>query len=67
MSYCNGNCKYLNQKKHKCELTGEKLIYMKWKNGIEFIAHEHLGFCKEDIKQVGSMSDAEECEDYETN
>lgn len=24
MSYCDGTCKYLNTRKHKCELTGEK-------------------------------------------
>ena len=24
MSYCDGICKYLNARKHKCELTGEK-------------------------------------------
>lgn len=28
MSYCDGTCKYLNTKKHKCELTGEKLAYV---------------------------------------
>lgn len=54
MSYCNGNCKYLNHKKHKCELTGEKLIYMKWKNGIEFVAHEHFGFCEEETKEASN-------------
>lgn len=27
--YCDGRCQYLNECKHKCELTGEKLTYMK--------------------------------------
>lgn len=31
MNYCDGICKYLNTRKHKCELTGEKLAYM---NGV---------------------------------
>lgn len=49
MSYCNGLCKYLNQKKHKCEKTGERLTYIKFGNcSIDFIAHEHKGFCEED-------------------
>ena len=28
MSYCDGTCEHLNARKHKCELTGEKLTYM---------------------------------------
>ena len=23
--YCDGRCQYLNERKHKCELTGEKI------------------------------------------
>lgn len=48
MSYCDGTCKYLNARKHKCELTGEKLTYMKWILGIEYLVHEHRGFCEKD-------------------
>ena len=48
MSYCDGTCKYLNARKHKCELTGEKLTYMKWSRGIEYSVHEHRGFCEKD-------------------
>lgn len=48
MSYCDGTCKYLNTRKHKCELTGEKLTYMKWIRGIEYSVHEHRGFCEKD-------------------
>ena len=48
MSYCDGTCKYLNTRKHKCELTGEKLTYMKQSCGIEYSVHEHRGFCEKD-------------------
>ncbi len=48
MSYCDGTCKYLNTRKHKCELTGEKLAYMKWSRGIEYSVHEQRGFCEKD-------------------
>lgn len=49
MSYCDGTCKYLNARKHKCELTGEKLTYMKYSSTvIEYSVHEHRGFCKKD-------------------
>jgi hypothetical protein len=48
MSYCDGTCKYLNARKHKCELTGEKLAYMKQSCGIEYSVHEHRGFCEKD-------------------
>ena len=49
MGYCDGLCKYLNEKKHKCEKTGEKLTYIKWSGAgaISCIAHEHRGFCEE--------------------
>lgn len=40
MSYCNGLCEHLNEKRHKCELTGEKLTYIKGWRGI---THEHRG------------------------
>lgn len=48
MSYCNGVCEHLNEKKHKCELTGEKLTYMKVKGSISYTVHEHVGFCEKD-------------------
>lgn len=48
MSYCDGTCKYLNTIKHKCELTGEKLTYMKCSGAIEYSVHEHRGFCEKD-------------------
>lgn len=48
--YCDGTCKYLNERKHKCELTGEKLSYMKQTGSLSFTVHEHRGFCKEDSK-----------------
>lgn len=48
MSYCDGICEYLNKRKHKCELTGEKLTYMKRSCGIEYSVHEHRGFCEKD-------------------
>lgn len=46
--YCNGTCKYLNERKHKCELTGEKLSYMKQAGSLSFAVHEHRGTCKGD-------------------
>ena len=45
---CNGTCKYLNERKHKCELTGEKLSYMKQTGSLSFTVHEHRGICKGD-------------------
>lgn len=49
MGYCDELCKYLNEKKHKCEKTGEKLTYIKYSGGISFTAHEHSGFCEEAV------------------
>lgn len=46
--YCNGTCKYLNERKHKCELTGQKLSYMKQTGSLSFTVHEHRGICKGD-------------------
>lgn len=51
MSYCKGDCKYLDKNKHKCTLTGEKLTYMKQSGSIAFEVHEHNGFCKENDKK----------------
>lgn len=54
MSCCNGLCKYLDERKHKCELTGEKLAYVK---GWWGTTHEHRGFLdcdKEDAESEGS-------------
>lgn len=48
MSYCDGTCEYLNKRKHKCELTGEKLAYMKYSGAIEYSVYEHRGFCEKD-------------------
>ena len=42
--YCDGRCQYLNERKHKCELTGEKLTYMKQTGSISFFVHEHRDF-----------------------
>lgn len=44
--YCDGRCQYLNEREHKCELTGEKLTYMKQTGSISFSVHEHRGVCK---------------------
>lgn len=44
--YCDGRCQYLNERKHKCELTREKLTYMKQTGSISFSVHEHIGVCK---------------------
>jgi hypothetical protein len=52
MSYCDGNCKHLNDKKHKCELTGEKLTFMKYKGAVSFSVNEHRGFCKFDNPEL---------------
>lgn len=47
--YCDGQCKNLDEKKHKCKLTGEKLSYVRYgKKGAEFIVHEHNGVCVQD-------------------
>lgn len=47
--YCDGLCKNLNEKKHICNLTGEKLSFMrKGKRGSGFTIHEHDGICEQD-------------------
>lgn len=46
--YCDGRCKHLDAKKHKCNLTGEKLAYMR---GSGFIVHEHSGLCANDTDE----------------
>lgn len=51
MSYCDGNCEHLNEKKHKCGLTGEKLTFMKYDGGISYEAHEHRGFCEKEKEE----------------
>ncbi len=50
--YCNGTCKYLNERKHKCELTGEKLSYMKQAGSLSFTVHEHREICKFDNHEL---------------
>ena len=44
--YCNETCKYLNERKHKCELTGERLSHMKPTGSLSFVVYEHKGICK---------------------
>lgn len=51
MSYCDGNCEYLNKRKHKCELSGEKLTYMRQTGSISFEVHEHRGFCEKESEE----------------
>ena len=48
MSYCKGECEYLNCKTHTCELTGEKLTYMKQTGLVSFTVHEHEGICEKE-------------------
>lgn len=50
--YCNGTCKYLNERKHKCELTGEKLSHMKQAGSLSFAVHEHREICKFDNPEL---------------
>ena len=50
--YCNGTCQYLNECKRKCDLTGEKLSYMKQTGSVSFTVYEHTGICKGDEKNV---------------
>lgn len=45
MSYCNGCCKYLDEKKHQCKKTGERLTYMKVSGAISYTVHEHKEKC----------------------
>lgn len=54
--YCDGRCQYLNEREHKCELTGEKLTYMKQTGSISFSVHEHRGVCKgKKVKRDGEQ------------
>lgn len=45
--YCDGQCKNLDEKKHKCKFTGEKLSYVRYA-GLGFVVHEHSGICVQD-------------------
>lgn len=45
MSYCDGLCPNLNERTHKCKLTGEKLTQL---TGWWGTTHEHRGFCEYD-------------------
>lgn len=52
--YCDGLCKNLDEKKHICNLTGERLTYMRYGNrNMKFVVHEHNGVCEHDIKNKG--------------
>lgn len=51
MGYCNGECEYLNCKKHICELTGERLTFMKYSGCVSYSVHEHSGFCEKDEEE----------------
>ena len=44
--YCHGDCKNLNERKHVCERTGEKLTYMRFKGFCSYTVHEHKGVCE---------------------
>lgn len=46
--YCDGNCKHLDDQKHKCLLTGEKLTWLRQTGTISYTVHEHRGFCEND-------------------
>ncbi len=48
MAYCKERCKYLDEKKHKCTATGEKLTYMRVHSVFSFTVHEHREFCELD-------------------
>ena len=54
MAYCNGICEYLNERKHRCEKTGEKLAYVKGRFGI---THEHVGYLECDEKNNKTEND----------
>ena len=57
--YCNGNCIYLDERKHKCECTGERLAYMKYSgHGINYTVHEHNGVC-ENAREGAKENDRE--------
>lgn len=58
MGYCNGFCPYLDNEKHKCRQTGEKLGYIK---GWWGTTHEHYGFkdCDDEGLKDGRNKDLE--------
>lgn len=43
--YCSGACEHLDEKKHFCRLSGEKLAYFCRRGTMAFIVHEHQGGC----------------------
>lgn len=43
--YCDRRCKDLNERKHRCEKTGERLTYIRIKGTVSFTVHEHNGVC----------------------
>lgn len=54
MSYCDGLCPHLNDRAHKCKLTGEKLTTL---TGWWGTTHEHRGFCERDEEDVERSKD----------
>lgn len=64
MGYCNGLCPYLDNEKHKCRQTGEKLGYIK---GWWGTTHEHRGFCERDEENVERSNEHEVCIDAGTS
>lgn len=54
--YCDGLCKNLDEKKHICNLTGERLAYMRYGNrNMKFVVHEDNGVCECDMKNKGEI------------
>lgn len=48
MSYCNGDCKYLDEKKHCCMKYRRKLAYCRRTGNIAFTVHEKCRGCQKD-------------------
>lgn len=46
--YCDGRCEYLDEKKHRCKRTRERLAYMRQRGAISFTVHEHNSVCEHD-------------------
>lgn len=50
--YCSGTCQYLNERKHKCELTGEKTKLHEAIKKLSYDDTAYGGACTEEVRKT---------------
>lgn len=61
MSYCDGLCKNLEERKHKCTKYNKKLGYVKYKSkSYSYTTHEQCTECAEDEANSQVEGESEE-------